>query len=470
MINNSYYIYWTYYTQLAIMEFIGSGVVHRGRELLPASVPFYFRVNNLRVQPMTRRMQSAPQEKPDATPTHSPFDRTIMAVVMAGTCTFLNVYSTQPLLPLLRRLFHASELEVSFTVSATTLAVAMVAPFIGLLAERLGRKKVIVPALFWLTVPTLLAGTASGLHTLIFWRFAQGLFIPGIIAVIIAYINEEWEGRNVGVAMSAYVAGTVLGGFLGRYISGLIANFYSWRLSFLALGLLNLAGACMVRAWLPPARNFKPSAHISHALAEVKQHVRNPRLLATFGLGFTVLFSLVGCFTYANFYLAAPPFGLNSAQLGSVFFVYLFGVIVTPLAGKFIDRYGFRKSAILFSVMSVAGLLLTFVRTLPVVIAGLAIFSSGIFIAQSSATVLTGVISGRGRSSAAGLYVMFYYLGGSVGTILTGWFWLWHGWATCVMLLVAAALISLKLGFIAGSEPSSVSVEGPVTIGAAEAE
>src|SRR5208337_709382 len=81
-------------------------------------------------------------------------DKATVATMLAGMCTFLNVYSTQPLLPLLRQVFHASELAVSFTVSATILATALTAPFIGMLAERRGRKKVIVPALFLLTIPT----------------------------------------------------------------------------------------------------------------------------------------------------------------------------------------------------------------------------------------------------------------------------------------------------------------------------
>src|SRR5208283_3201748 len=49
-------------------------------------------------------------------------DKATVATMVAGMCTFLNVYSTQPLLPLLRETFHASELEVSFTVSATIFA------------------------------------------------------------------------------------------------------------------------------------------------------------------------------------------------------------------------------------------------------------------------------------------------------------------------------------------------------------
>ena len=104
------------------------------------------------------------------------FDKTTVATMLAGMCTFLNVYCTQPLLPLLRETFHASELEVSLTVSATILATALTAPFIGMIAERRGRKKVIVPSLFLLTIPTALAATSTSLRCAHLLAICPGAF------------------------------------------------------------------------------------------------------------------------------------------------------------------------------------------------------------------------------------------------------------------------------------------------------
>lgn len=392
-------------------------------------------------------------------------DRALVAVMLAGMCTFLNVYCTQPLLPYLQQLFHASELEVSLTVSATIFVVAVVAPFIGMIAERRGRKKVIVPSLFLLTIPTVLAATASSLHALIFWRFAQGLFVPGVIAVMLAYINEEWAGRGIGRAMAYYVTGTVIGGFLGRFVSGLIATHWSWRGTFVVLGAVNLIGALLVRSWLPLAKNFVKAEHISHAFADARGHLRNPRLLANFANGATFLFALVGCFTYTNFYLAEPPFRLNSAQLGGIFFVYLFGVVITPLSGRFLDHYGFRRTSVLYTAMMIGGLLLTLIPTLAADIVGLAVFSSGVFIAQAAATVQTGTIAGKARSSAAGLYVTFYYLGGSLGALITGWFWMWGGWKGCVVLLAGVSLTSLAMAFLSSRPDERLNIADAEPVG-----
>jgi MFS transporter, YNFM family, putative membrane transport protein len=371
----------------------------------------------------------------------------IVACMLAGMCTFLNVYCTQPQLPYLQRLYHASEIEVSRTVSATILAVAIAAPFVGMMAESIGRKKVIVPCLYALTAPTMLAATSRNLHELIFWRFMQGLFVPGVIAVIIAYIGEEFAGNHVGRAMAAYISGTVLGGFGGRYISGVIAQHFSWGDAFIVIGIINLAGAAVVQRELPRAKRFVRSNHWRKSLADAGRHLRNPSLIAVFGMAFAVLFSLVGAFTYANLHLASPPYHLNSEQLGSIFFVYLLGVVVTPFSGRVLDHFGMRLTVGVATAFVVTGLLLTLSRPLALIVAGLALFSSGIFIFQAIGTVQTGVVAGRARSSAAGLYVSFYYMGGSLGAVVTGWTWQVGGWATCVYLLIGIACVALTLAF-----------------------
>ncbi|MBS1997854.1 MAG: MFS transporter, partial [Cyanobacteria bacterium SZAS LIN-2] len=75
-------------------------------------------------------------------------------VAITGFCAFLNLYATQPLLPSLKDFFGASTSDVSLTVSSTSLGVALAAPIIGVFADRLGRKRVIVPAMALIAIPT----------------------------------------------------------------------------------------------------------------------------------------------------------------------------------------------------------------------------------------------------------------------------------------------------------------------------
>jgi len=214
------------------------------------------------------------------------------------------------------------------------------------------------------------------------------------------------------------------------------------------LGALTFSGAVIVRRWLPPARNFIRSPDTAATLRTAARHLRNLRLVATFGMGAAMLFALQGTFTYVNFYLAEPPFGLNPAQLGSVFMVYLLGLLVTPLAGWYMDHYGFRKTIVWAALFSLAGLTLTLKLSLAVVVGGLALLSSGVFVLQAAATTNLGRVAGQARSSAAGLYATCYYIGGSLGPVVPGYFWVRGGWRATVALLATTIASTVALGFL----------------------
>jgi predicted MFS family arabinose efflux permease len=358
------------------------------------------------------------------------------ALFIMGFATFLNLYTTQPLLPEFRQAFGASELLVSLTVSAPVLAVALAAPILGVLADALGRKRVIVTALLGLAVPTALAASAASLGQLVFWRFAQGLCIPGIIAVAMAYISEETPNHRVGSTMATYVTGTVAGGFCGRFAAGLVAAHWGWRPAFVLLGTATFLGALATWQLLPRSTRFRRQLDPAASWSAVRGHLRNPQLLATYAAGFNVLFCLVGAFTYVNFYLADAPFHLGPAALASLFSVYLVGTVVTPLAGRALDRVGCRRGLVGATALGATGLVLTLWHSLPLIIAGLTLAACGTFISQSAAASQVGKVAGRARSSAAGLYVGVYYLGGGCGSLLPGVLWKPGGWAACVGLLL----------------------------------
>jgi predicted MFS family arabinose efflux permease len=175
------------------------------------------------------------------------------------------------------------------------------------------------------------------------------------------------------------------------------------------------------------------------------RHLRNPRLLATYAVGFCVFFTLLTTFTYVNFYLAAPPFRLSTAALGWLFVVYLVGAAITPFAGRAIDRLGHRFALTAAFLGGAAGVCLTLIRELPVVMLGLALCCTGVFVAQAAASSYIGSAASHDRASAVGLYVMFYYLGGSVGATLAGPLWNRGGWPACVALIACAQALTIVL-------------------------
>ena len=373
----------------------------------------------------------------------------VVGVFVCGLVAFLTLYATQPLLPLLEDLFHASKSAVGWTVSASTLGVAISAPLLGMFTERMNRKRVILVSILLLVVPTCAAATSTSLGWLIFWRWLQGLITPGVFATTIAYITENWPPTAVAPVMSIYVSGTALGGFSGRAITGVMADHAGWRSSFVLLGVISLCGAAFV-AWLLPDRprtrfqGTRPA--FSRLFLPMLSHLRNPRLLTTYLVGFNVLFSLVGVFTYITFYLAAPPFSLSTAKLSLLFVVYLVGLVATPLAGALLPRVGLRTGITGSILLSLAGVLLTLVPSVVVVVAGLALCCTGVFISQSCATsFLREAAPEASRASAVGMYVACYYIGGTVAGVAPSLVWKLGGWMACAAMIAIIDVISIVI-------------------------
>ncbi|WP_242393706.1 MFS transporter [Anaeromyxobacter oryzisoli] len=374
-----------------------------------------------------------------------------LGIALAGFCAFLSVYATQPLLPILERIFGVSKAEAALTVSAPTIAVALCAPFAGVFAARLGHRRVIVGALFALAVPTLLAATAPNVPVLVAWRFAQGLAVPGIYAVGVAFIAEEWPAEGVGRAMSAFITGNVVGGFVGRALSGLVAERAGWRASFVVLGILTALGALAASRALPragAARRRAAGAPGVPAPPRLGRLLSDPRLVATLAVGFSVLFAQVAVFTYVTFYLAAPPFHLGAAALSGIFAVYLVGAVVTPFAGRWIDRVGSRRTLATALGGALVGSALTLTHSIWSVELGLAVICTAVFVSQSASTAFLRIAApAGGRSAASGLYVASYYLGGAAGGVLPALAWHAGGWPACVALVAASQLFTIGLAW-----------------------
>ena len=372
-----------------------------------------------------------------------------LAVGIAGYCCFINLYSPQSILPLLSREFDAGAAEVSTIITVSTLAVALTAPFTGAVADVLGRKRVIVAAMFALAVPTVMVGLSTSLSALIFWRAVQGLVLPPIFAVTVAYIGDEWPRREATTAAGIYSSGSSLGGFSGRLVTGFLADLVGWRWGFFALAAIALAGAVAVAFLLPPERKFVRSEGLLASGRQMLAHFRNGQLVATYAVGFGVLFNFICTFTFISFYLAAPPYNLSASWLGAIFVVYLVGSVLTPWAGWAVGRFGRRRFTVRVIALWGVGIALTLAPSLPLIILGLAISAGCGLICQAISTGYVTVTANAGRSSAVGLYVTSFYVGGSFGAALGGVTWTLGGWPACVALVAAMLLVMAGIVFFA---------------------
>jgi len=365
------------------------------------------------------------------------FDLRTVAVATAGFCAFVNLYSPQALLPELAREFNVGPDQISSLMTAGTAAIALTAPFTGALADVVGRKRLITGAMFAIAVPTVIMTLVGTVPELAFWRFVQGLLVPPIFTVAVAYIGDEWPPADVARVAGIYMVGSSVGGFSGRFIPGILTDAIGWRHAFDVVALLTVAAAIIVALTLSRERHFVPSGGLADSARYMLRHLRDPRLTATYAVGFGVLFNFIATFTYVSFHLAAPPYRFPPTLLGALFVTYLASSVVVPWVGRGIALFGRRRFVLGIIAAWIAGALLMLAPPVTLILAGLTLCAVCGMLCQTVATGYVTMTAKQGRSSAVGLYASIYYIGGSAGAFITGLAWDSAGWPGCVATIVA---------------------------------
>jgi predicted MFS family arabinose efflux permease len=277
---------------------------------------------------------------------------------------------------------------------------------------------------------------AESLNQLIIWRFMHGLLLPPIFAVTIAYIGDEYPPAEANGVFGVYAAFSAVGGFLGRFVPGMLTQYVGWRGGFLVLAAGSVICLLMVMLLLTPERKFVAAGNFGTSLRQMLAHLRNPRLVETYAVGFGVLFNFIATFTYLSFHLAAPPFNRSPAFLGSVFVVYLVGSLASLWLGRAIALLGRRNFVLCVLAVWAAGMLASLLPSVAAVVLTLVLASTCGILTQASSTSFVAITAKTGTSAAVGLYVMWFYIGGTFGGWLPGLAYEAGGWPYSLVLVL----------------------------------
>ncbi|MFK3800326.1 MFS transporter [Pseudomonas sp. NPDC088444] len=379
-----------------------------------------------------------------------------VAVFLAGCAAFINLYVTQGLLNELAAAFHISARQASWSITVTTLAVAITAPFVGRLTARGEQHRVIAVAAMSLALPAVMAACSGSFSELLLWRAVQGMLIPVVFVTSVAYIGVRWSGGTVTEITSLYIAGTVLGGFSGRFLSGLVTEFDDWRLALAVLAGLNLLIGLGIFLLLP--RNLRSPVQTPVDRQAMRSELLSRPLLATYTVGFCVLFAQVAMFTYVGLHLSRAPFALGTAALGSIYAVFLLALVVVPIAGRMSKARPRIELVRVAAWLGATGSVLTLWPSLWLIVVGLALSCTGVFLAQSAANAFITAHARQNKAGAVGVYLTCYYLGGSSGAFVPGVLWEQWGWPGCIALIAVFQLLPLLIvrgGWKYSSLPSS---------------
>jgi len=367
------------------------------------------------------------------------------ALFVGGFAVFAMFYGPQPLLPLFATAFRLDAAQASGVLSATAGAMALGLIPAGFLAQRYGPKPVMLTAIVLGALFSLLCAIAPSYGALIALRALLGLSLAGLPAVSSAWLAEEVDPRALGQSVGLIIAGNAAGGMSSRLVCGLLADHTGWRGAFAGLGVLGAIAAFEFWRSLPPSRRHRPRPlHPSHALADLRAVAGERGLAPLFALALLLMGSFVSFYNYLGFRLVQAPFALSHAAIGAVFLLYVVGMFSSPWAGRQADRHGSPRVLGAMLALCAAGLALTLSDALPLIIAGVALFTFGFFAAHSVASSWVGRLAVRSKALASAAYLTAYYVGASSMGWLGG-----HAWQAGAWEGVLAFLGVLWLGCVA---------------------
>lgn len=372
------------------------------------------------------------------------FIHVTLALFSAGLATFALLYCVQPILPVLSHDFGISPASSSLSLSVSTGMLAVGLMFTGPLSDAVGRKPVMVVALLLAACCTLICAFMTSWHGILLMRALIGLSLSGVAAVAMTYLSEEIHPSFVAFSMGLYISGNSIGGMSGRLVSGVLTDFFSWRVTLGVIGLIALAAAFMFWRILPASRHFRAIALRPRTLLiNFRLHWHDRGLPLLFAEGFLLMGSFVTLFNYIGYRLLASPYLLSQALVGMLSVVYLTGSYSSPKAGSLTGRFG-RGPVLSASILiMLSGLLLTAFSPLVTVFIGMMLFTTGFFAAHSVASSWIGRRARRAKGQASSLYLFCYYAGSSVAGTLGGVFWHSYGWGGIVAFLGIMLAVAL---------------------------
>ncbi len=352
------------------------------------------------------------------------FYRSALALCVAAAAVFANLHLMQPLLPELSRQFQLSALTVSWVYTIGTLCLGLSLLVYAALSDAWGRKKLLLITLVGMTLSTLILSQVSSFQALLFWRAVQGLFLGGLPAIAIAWMGEEYSKPALVSAVGLYISANSLGGISGRLLSGAMADLGHWQWVFYPMTLLGLLSCWLVWRYLPASQQFQRQPfRLKQALSDNLFHLRQPLLLLVYLIGGLNFLVFLNQYTYIAFVLAAAPFSLGSSLIGLLFVTYLTGTVGSALSAKIAVRLSAPGAMAAGILIMMLGSVITLGQSLVLIGAGFFISAFGFFLCHSLASSWVSQHALRAKASASALYLVFYYLGASSGTLYLQPFW-----------------------------------------------
>lgn len=359
----------------------------------------------------------------------------VALMAAAAGLSVASIYYNQPMLGILAASFHVDAAAISWIAVLTQVGYALGLLLLAPLGDRFERRGLIVLTFLGLSLALAVAAVSPGLGLLLAASLGVGVLATvaqQVVPMAAHLAGERRRGSVVGTVMAGLLSGILL----SRTISGLVAEYGSWRLMFACASGATLLMSAVLFARLP---RVAPVTTISYPrmLASLAGLLARHSTLRRAGLVQALLFGgFVAFWADLALYLEQPPFSRGSAVAGLLGLVGLAGVVAAPLAGRLADggRKGRLVAAGAASLTASFVLLGLFPGSWIALIVGIFLMDVGIQSALVANQARIYALDGAARSRLNTVFMTLMFLGGALGSALGAQAFARVGWLGVCLL------------------------------------
>ncbi|HTI61257.1 MFS transporter [Mucilaginibacter sp.] len=375
-------------------------------------------------------------------PVHPELTNSLLWVMAIATGLIVaNLYYNQPLLVLMAKSYNVSISKIEEVATVTQLGYAAGMLFLAPLADMIRRKRLIMLCLSLAIVALLGAAIAPNVNMLILASFLVGVFslVPQLLVPMTAHLAKPAErGRKIGFVMS----GLLIGILLSRTLSGIVGKYFGWEAMFF------IAAGVMVVIWimlffmLPEVEpEYKGKyGSLMHSLITL---IKEEPALRIASLRGALCFACFMAFWTSLAALMHDNFGKGSDITGLFGLFGAAGALAAGVMGRLSDRmdaYKLSTFTLLLIVISFVVFMLSGYSMIGLII-GVIVLDMGVQATHISNQSLIFSLKPEARNRINTVYMVTYFIGGSLGTYITSFAWDYYKWTgVCIVGILLSAL------------------------------
>lgn len=371
----------------------------------------------------------------------------LLTMATAAGVAVANIYYNQPLLADMARDLKVTDRQIGWVATATQIGYAVGMPVFVPLGDLMDRRRLITSMFLLVAAALILVALSTGLGPLVAASFLLGL--TSVIAqVLIPFAADLATPSEQGKTIGSILSGVLIGILLARTVSGIVAADAGWRTMYWAAAAGSLVLSGLLHHLLP---SIRPQLTFSYPeiMRSLGRLFRDLAKLRQVGLVAAMFFAAFSAFwTTLIFFLETPVYRYGSQTAGLFGLLGAAGALVAPAAGRLSDRHSPRY-VVRIAIAVAAGAFVIFWSAgthLWGLVIGVLALDAGVQAAQVANQSRVLALRPDARSRINTLYMIMYFGGGSVGSIVGTLSWAHLGWpGVCMTGLVSMAIAALAL-------------------------